>query len=51
VKIGEAVALAMTAKDFAADPGARRWLDEDEYLVRRRIHADIQRALAAAGLG
>src|SRR5215208_6697643 len=51
VKIVEAVALAMAAEDFAADPRARRWLDEDEYLVRRRIHADVRQALGAAGLG
>ncbi|WP_020468231.1 hypothetical protein [Zavarzinella formosa] len=29
--------------DNLADSGsARRWLDEDEYLVRRRIHSDFQ---------
>jgi hypothetical protein len=50
VKIVEAIALATGAEDFAADPRAKRWLDEDEYLVRRRIHADVARALAGAAL-
>lgn len=29
---------------------ARRWLDDDEYLVRRRIHADMKRVLTQSGL-
>jgi len=27
-----------------------RWLDDDEYLVRRRIHADVRAALSQAGM-
>jgi hypothetical protein len=50
IKIVEAVALATAAEDFADDTRTRRWLDEDEYLVRRRIHADVERALGGAGL-
>lgn len=30
---------------------ARRWLDDDEYLVRRRIHADMRKLLGQSGLG
>ncbi len=37
--------------DNLADTGAaRRWLDEDEYLVRRRIHADFQAVLEKSKL-
>jgi hypothetical protein len=31
-------------------PGARRWMDDDEYLVRRRIHRDHKTLLAKAGV-
>jgi len=36
----EAVVMSIVSEDFAIGPGARRWLDDDEYLVRRRIHRD-----------
>jgi len=37
--------------DNLADTGAaRRWLDDDEYLVRRRLHDDFQAALAKGKL-
>jgi hypothetical protein len=42
----EAVVLAVANDDFTTGGEARRWLDDDEYLVRRRVHADL-RALAA----
>lgn len=41
----EAVVLAIVTEDFALGSQARRWLDEDEYLVRRRIHQDLQRIM------
>ena len=40
----------MVNDDFALGPAGRRWLDEDEYLVRRRIHADLRKQLSASGL-
>ncbi len=43
--IVEEVVLAIASDDFALGPGGRRWLDEDEFLVRRRIHRDMQSAL------
>ncbi|HEY1381063.1 MAG TPA: hypothetical protein VGF55_29965, partial [Gemmataceae bacterium] len=46
----EAVVLALANEDFALGPAARRWLDDDEYLVRRRIHRDVRAALARAGM-
>src|SRR5579864_8012304 len=36
----EAVVMSVVTEDFAMGPGVRRWLDDDEYLVRRRIHRD-----------
>ena len=37
----EEVVLALASDDHALGPTARRWLDDDEFLVRRRIHADL----------
>ena len=45
---GQRVVLAVVADDFALGPAVRRWLDDDEYRVRRRIHADT-RALVGPG--
>jgi hypothetical protein len=39
----EALVLGYVTEDLAVDPIARRILDEDEYLVRRRIHRDLSR--------
>jgi hypothetical protein len=41
----EAVVLAIASDDFAMGNQARRWLDEEEFLVRRRIHQDVRTAL------
>jgi hypothetical protein len=38
----------LVADDVGLGETARRWLDDDEYLVRRRIHRDLQAAMAAA---
>ena len=50
LNLAEEVVLGLVNDDFALGPAGRRWLDEDEYLVRRRIHADLRRQLAAGGL-
>jgi hypothetical protein len=39
----EDVILALASDEFALGPAGRQWLDADEYLVRRRIHADMKR--------
>lgn len=39
----EALVLGYVSEDLAVDPIARRFLDDDEYLVRRRIHMDLSR--------
>jgi cellulose synthase operon protein C len=46
----ETVVLAMVSDDFVLGQNARRWLDEDEFLVRRRIHRDVREGLAHAGM-
>jgi len=50
LNVVEAVVLTLATDDFALGPAARRWLDDDEYLVRRRIHGDMRAALARAGM-
>jgi hypothetical protein len=37
----EAIVLGIVTEDFAMGGAVRRWLDDDEYLVRRRIHQDL----------
>jgi hypothetical protein len=46
----EAVVLAVVSDDFSLGQNVRRWLDEDEYLVRRRIHRDLRSFMSRAGL-
>jgi cellulose synthase operon protein C len=50
LNIAEEVVLALTSDDFALGPSGRRWLEEDEYLIRRRIHRDMKRHLERSGL-
>ena len=45
LEVVEAAVLALVGDETAFDPDARRLLDEDEYLVRRRIHRDVRAAL------
>ncbi|MFO0810391.1 MAG: hypothetical protein U0746_17340 [Gemmataceae bacterium] len=46
LNIAEAVVLAVASEEFALGPAARRWLEDDEYLVRRRIHRDVRAAIS-----
>jgi hypothetical protein len=46
----EDVILAIVSDDSALGSSGRKWLDDDEYLVRRRIHADMKRNLASNNL-
>ena len=46
----EDVIRAVVSDDFALGPGGRKWLDDDEYIVRRRIHADMKREREKSGL-
>jgi hypothetical protein len=42
IQIIEAVVLAIVSESFTVGTQARRWLDDDEFLVRRRIHHDVR---------
>jgi hypothetical protein len=42
--IVEAVVLAIVGEDQTMGANARRWLDDDEFIVRRRIHRDFHAA-------
>jgi hypothetical protein len=46
----EDVILAVVSDEFALGPAGRKWLDDDEYLVRKRVHADMRRHLEKSGL-
>jgi hypothetical protein len=46
----EDVISALVSDDSALGSSGRKWLDDDEYLVRRRIHADMKRNLASSNL-
>jgi hypothetical protein len=37
----ESVVLAVVSEDFAGGAQARRWLDDEEYLIRKRVHQDV----------
>lgn len=50
LQVIEAVVLAVVSDDFNLGQNARRWLDEDEYLVRKRIHRDLRALMAKAGV-
>jgi hypothetical protein len=41
---------AIVSDDFALGPSGRRWLEDDEYIVRRRVHADMKREREKSGL-
>ncbi|MFK8113490.1 MAG: hypothetical protein AB8B91_14895 [Rubripirellula sp.] len=40
----ETAILSLISDDFSLNAEARRWLDEDEFLVRSRIHRDVRQA-------
>lgn len=50
LNVVEAMMLAIVSDDFTLDREARKRLDDDEFLVRRRIHRDVREALAKAGM-
>jgi hypothetical protein len=50
LEVVEAVVLAVASEDFTLGSTVRRWLDDDEFLVRRRIHQDVRTCMSQAGL-
>lgn len=47
LRVVEAAVLAVVTDDFVLGPAVRRWLDDDEYRVRRLIHSDTRRLITA----
>jgi hypothetical protein len=45
----ETAVRAVVTDDFTLGPVVRRWLDDDEYRVRRRIHRDMRTLLGTSG--
>jgi hypothetical protein len=45
LRIVEAVVLALVSEEFAMNAEGRRWLDEDEFQLRRRLHQDVRLAM------
>lgn len=41
----DTVIRAVVSDDFALGPGVRGWLDDDEYLIRKRISRDLESAM------
>jgi hypothetical protein len=50
LNVVEAMILALISDDFTFDREARKRLDDDEFLVRRRIHRDVRDAMSRAGM-
>ena len=50
LSIVEEVVRSLMTDNIALGDQARRWLDDDEYLVRRRIHGDMRKLLATHDL-
>jgi hypothetical protein len=41
IQLVDAVVLAVVSKDFTLGPAVRSWMDDDEFLVRQRIHKEL----------
>jgi hypothetical protein len=51
LQLVDAVVRAVVTEDFALGPAVRGWLDDDEFLIRRRIHRDMAAVLRDDGIG
>ena len=47
----DTVVRSVVTDDFALGPAVRGWLDDDEFLIRRRIHRDMAAVLREDGMG
>ena len=47
IQLMEAVVLSLASEDLALSDWARRWVEEDEHLLHRRIHRDLSAAQRA----
>jgi hypothetical protein len=50
LNIVEETIQAIVSDNFVLGPSGQKWLDDDEYLVRQRIHADMRRERDKSGL-
>lgn len=50
LKVIEEVVHAVISDEFSLGPAGRKWLDDDEYIVRNRIHADMNRLRERNGM-
>jgi hypothetical protein len=44
----ENVVLALVSEEFTLSTAVRRWLDDEEFLIRQRIHRDLRAWIAQA---
>jgi cellulose synthase operon protein C len=44
LEVIEAIVMTVVTEEFAMGQVGRRWLEDDEYLVRQRIHRDVEAA-------
>ncbi|MBA4066608.1 MAG: hypothetical protein C0501_23470 [Isosphaera sp.] len=51
LRLVDAVVRAVVTDDFALGPAVRDWLDDDEFLIRSRVHRDLAAVLRGQGLG
>ncbi|MGL4421429.1 MAG: hypothetical protein ACRCZF_12240 [Gemmataceae bacterium] len=49
LQIVDDVVLALTGDEFVLTAGVQQWLQEDELLIRRRIHQDMRQQMARNG--
>jgi hypothetical protein len=45
LEVIEAIVMTVVTEEFAMGQVGRRWLEDDEFLVRQRIHRDMDEAL------
>jgi len=50
LRLVEALVLTLASDEFTLDPQIRHWMEDDEYLIRRRIHRDVKSAMGEAGI-
>jgi hypothetical protein len=51
LQVVDAVVRSVVTDEFTLGPAVRGWLDDDEFLIRGRIHRDITSVLREQGLG
>jgi cellulose synthase operon protein C len=47
----DAIVRSVVTDDFTLGPAVRDWLDDDEFLIRGRIHRDMAQLLSEQGMG